>query len=184
MAVHLLAWSISLGSTFFCALGIHCFAKYMHLVSACVGAPITPQNAMQIQPQLNCCTFFILSCTALAWLGILYSCWNCAGEDNVERKWAIRTSTVRFRFAQQGYYCQSFLWLLSQRQIDEPLPRKERELTLSLTHCCWHTSPLATFPFSYQHTTQNTLPNTVHNFLFKQNISGWILAIHNFLLSK
>uniref|UniRef100_A0AAZ3RKJ0 Transmembrane channel-like protein n=1 Tax=Oncorhynchus tshawytscha TaxID=74940 RepID=A0AAZ3RKJ0_ONCTS len=36
MAVHLLAWSISLGSTFFCALGIHCFAKYMHLVSVCV----------------------------------------------------------------------------------------------------------------------------------------------------
>ncbi|XP_071250533.1 transmembrane channel-like protein 6 isoform X1 [Salvelinus alpinus] len=31
MAVHLLAWSISLGSTFFCALGIHCFAKHMHL---------------------------------------------------------------------------------------------------------------------------------------------------------
>eukprot|EP00063_Salmo_salar_P083205 XP_014058040.1 PREDICTED: transmembrane channel-like protein 6 [Salmo salar] len=31
MAVHLLAWSISLGSTFFCALGIHCFAKDMHL---------------------------------------------------------------------------------------------------------------------------------------------------------
>ncbi|XP_045076972.1 transmembrane channel-like protein 6 isoform X2 [Coregonus clupeaformis] len=31
MAVHLLAWSMCLGSTFCCVLGIHCFAKYMHL---------------------------------------------------------------------------------------------------------------------------------------------------------